>query len=55
MMVQAVSKDNPNDTLRELEGLLCAQEFDYLLVAGDFNTDVRCSSIFTLILRMITR
>ena len=30
------SKDNLNDTLGELEGLLIAQQFDYLLVAGDY-------------------
>ena len=47
MTVQAVSKDNLNDTLGELEGLLSAQEFDYLLVVGDFNTGVCCSSTFT--------
>ena len=41
------SKDNLNDTLGELEGLLIAQQFDYLLVSGDFNTDVCCSSILT--------
>ena len=41
------SKDNLNE---ELEGLLIAQQFDYLLVAGDFNTDVCRSSIFTKML-----
>ena len=44
------SKDNLNDTLGELEGLLIAPQFDYLLVAGDFNTDVCRSSIFTKML-----
>ena len=34
------SKVNLNDTLGELEGLLASQQFDYLLVAGDFNTDI---------------
>ena len=41
------SKDNLNDTLGELEGLSIV---DYLLVAGDFNTDVCRSSIFTKML-----
>ena len=44
------SKDNLNDTLGELEGLLIAPQFDYLLVAGDFNTDVCRSSIFAKML-----
>ena len=44
------SKDNLNDTLGELEGLLIAQQFDYLLVDGDFNTDVCRSFIFTKML-----
>ena len=41
------SKDNLNDMLGELKGLLIV---DYLLVAGDFNTDVCRSSIFTKML-----
>ena len=44
------SNNNLNDTLGELEGLLTAQQVDYLLVAGDFNTDVCRSSIFTKML-----
>ena len=44
------SKDNLNVTLGELEGLLIAQQFDFLLVAGDFNTDVGRSSVFTKML-----
>ena len=44
------SKDNLNDTLGELKGLLIAQQFDSLLVAGDFNTDVCRSFISTKML-----
>ena len=46
-MVQTVVKTIINDMLRELEELLIAPQFDYLLVAGDFNTDVGHSPIFT--------
>ena len=41
------SKANLNDTLGELEGLLASQQFDYLLVAGDFNTDISHKTIFS--------
>ena len=34
------SKVNLNHILGELEGLLASQQFDYLLVVGDFNMDI---------------
>ena len=36
-----------NDSLGELEGLLASQQFNYLLVAGDFNTDISHKTIFS--------
>ena len=36
-----------NDTLGELEGLLASQQFDYMLVAGDFNTDISHKTTFS--------
>ena len=41
------SKVNLNDTLGEIEGLLASQQFDYLLVAGDFNTDISPKTTFS--------
>jgi len=41
------SKVNLNDTLGEIEGLLASQQFDYLLVAGDFNTDISHKTTFS--------
>ena len=40
-------KVNLNDTLGEIEGLLASQQFDYLLVAGDFNTDISPKTTFS--------
>ena len=41
------SKVNLNDTLGEIKGLLASRWFDYLFVAGDFNTDISHKTTFS--------
>ena len=43
----ASSRVNLNDALGELEGLLASQQFDYLLIGGDFNTDISHKTTFS--------
>ena len=41
-----VSKDNLIFVLGELEALITTQQFNYLLVAGDFNIDFSRNTVF---------